>query len=271
MLMITALFSGCGSNFEWFPKGGAFSNTSTVVSGTAPGTVMREIPFPTTSTGTVKAVSDVAYDRNSATFWMLAVINGDITNAPDSLVQITANGVYITKVDANSWPLTILNGSTLTHDGKFFWVTSAQKGANASEIFLIYGNGLYNNNKYPCTAVATDFCKGLAWDSTMSQLWSATADSAKLVQFGVTNGTVSSTGALSGLWSGGGVTDVAFDNASGEVFVVKGGVIRVRGSSGAGLGTIGFSVPGDGRGDWDGQYFWVVDNAAKKIKALFVR
>ena len=82
---------------------------------------------------------------------------------------------------------------------------------------------------------------------------------------------VTSSITYSGLWSGSGVTDVAFDSASGEVFVVKGGVIRVRGSSGAGLGTIAFSVPGEGRGDWDGTNFWVVDNAAKKIKALYIR
>lgn len=274
VLLLPVILSGCGSNFEWFPKGGAFNNNSTTtVPVTLPGTVVREIPFPVLPTGAVQAVSDLFYDRSSATFWLLAVINGNVSNAPDALVQITTSGDYVMRVDATAWPAAIVNGSTLAFDGSSFWITSAKSGV--SEIYQIFSNGQYLNRKFTCPATSpvtgSSFCQGLAWDSASSSYWSAAADSATLANYQQSSAVVTSSITYSGLWSGNGVTDVAFDSASGEVFVVKGGVIRVRGSSGVGLGTIAFSLPGDGRGDWDGTNFWVVDNTAKKIKALFVR
>ena len=156
LLLLPVILTGCGSNFEWFPKSGAFNNNSTAaVPQTLPGTVVREIPFPALPVGAVQAVSDVAYDRNSATFWLLAVINGNISNAPDALVQMTANGVFVMQIDATAWPASIVNGSTLAFDGSSFWITSATSGV--SEIYQIFSNGQYLSRKLTCPA-SSSFC-----------------------------------------------------------------------------------------------------------------
>ena len=128
---------------------------------------------------------------------------------------------------------------------------------------------------YPCLTARQPIpvsVRGLPGTATLHLFWSAASDFAKLVNYQVAeNGVVSSAATYINLWSGSGLTDVSFDSATGQVFVIKNGVILVQGSSGTGLGTISFTVPGSGRGDWDGRYFWVVDNTSKSIKALFVR
>lgn len=262
------LQSGCGSNFEWFPKGGAFSNSSTSTA-TKPGTVMRELPYP----ANVQWVSDISYDRVTNTFWMLAWTQGLPPNAPNSLVKISAvTGDYISKVDANTWPFTILDGSTLVFDGTSFWITSngSNSGVAASEVYQILSNGMYFGTKYNCPATSTGFCQGLAFDSSTSSYWSAGSDNTKLVNYQLANNSVASAAVYSnGLFAG--ASDISFDAASGEAFVVNNGILLVNKSNGAVLGSISFSLPGAGRGDWDGTYFWVVDNGSKSIKALFVR
>lgn len=271
--LLAALLGGCGSNFEWFPKGNGFTNNSTVtVPAITPGTVMREIPFPT-SPVKVKAVHDLVFDRISGTFWLLAVLSGDASNAPDSLVQLTAAGDFVKTINQDAWPVSVNKGSNLAYDGSSFWITShgQMNGVNASEVYRISSNGFYLGNKYACPATSTGFCQGLAWDNVTTSFWSASSDSARLVNYQVLNNAVTSEKPYANLWSGSGVTDVSFDSASGEVFVIKEGVIRVKGSNGTGLGTIAFSVPGSGKGDWDGTFFWVIDNGAQKMKALFIR
>jgi len=274
LLLSMVFIGGCGSNFEWFPKYGGFNNSSTAtVPVTAPGTVMRTIPFPTVP-DEVRFVSDIVFDKNTGTFWMLAGTSTAPLNTPNVLVRMNATtGVVDRTVNAGSWPFTIINGSTMAFDGVSFWVTS---GVNDSEIYLIFSNGNFlNNNVYPCAATTTGLCRGIAWDSTTASFWSAASDISRLVNYQVINGAVtSSTPALppyTTLWSGSDVTDVSFDSLTGQVFVIKNGVIVVQGNSGTSLGTISFTVPGTGRGDWDGQFFWVVDNTSKSIKALFVR
>jgi len=267
LLLSVVFIGGCGSNFEWFPKYGGFNNSSTAtVPVTAPGTVMRTIPFPTV----VQFVSDIAFDKNTATFWMLAGTSTAPLNTPNVLVQINATtGAFIRTVNAGSWPFTIVDGSTMTYDGVSFWVTS---GVTVSEVYLIFSNGNYLNNNYPCAASASGLCRGIAWDSTTSSLWSAGSDNTALVKYQVLNGVLLAPPlTYAGLWPGGGVSDVSFDSVTGQVFVVRSGVVLVQGSSGTVLQTISFTVPGTGRGDWDGQFLWVVDNTSKSIKALFVR
>ena len=265
MLLLSGLSAGCGSNIEWFPDTGGFNNQSTVtVPVTAPGKVMREIPFPSV----VQWASDIAFDRNSGTFWMLASTIGAPPNPPNALVRINAaTGASLGGLPAIGWPITIVDGSTLTFDGNFFWITSGvdskvhQMGSDATYLAL-----------YSCPATSTGFCQGIAWDNTTSSIWSVASDNTNLARSQVLNGVLLPIPQIYGnLWSGSGLTDVSFDSATGQVFVIKNGVILVRGSSGTGLGTISFTVPGSGRGDWDGRYFWVVDNTSKSIKALFVR
>jgi hypothetical protein len=275
LLLLVVVSSGCGSNIEWFPEGSAFNNNSTAtVPVTAPGTVKGEIAFPSG----VKWVSDIVYDRNTATFWMLAWTIGGPPSPPNALVQISAvTGGFIKTVNAVNWPITILDGSTMAYDGNSnFWITShgAKNGVVASEVYWIVGSGFNATyvSFFNCPATNTGFCQGLAWDSNTSSYWSAASDFARLVNYQVAeNGGVSSAATYINLWSGSGLTDVSFDSATRQVFVIKNGVIVVQGSSGRGLGTISFTVPGSGRGDWDGRYFWVVDNTSKSIKALFVR
>ncbi len=275
-LALSALISGCGSNFEWFPDDGVFNNNSTVpVPGTAPGTVMLVIPFPA-SPVSVKAVSDIAYDKNSGSFWLLAVTSalGNSSNAPDALVQMTPAGEVLSTLNANAWPPnTIIDGSTLAYDGNSFWITGSGT-IGPGEIYRITRSGseaMYLNISYNCPATSRGFCQGLAWDNATASFWSAAADSASLVNYQLSSGVVTSLKTYTNLWAGVGVTDVSFDSATGEVFVVKSGVLRVKGSNGARLNKITFPVPGNGRGDWDGQYFWVVDNSAHSLKALFIR
>ena len=283
MLAVAAaiLLAGCGSNFEWFPKPGPFANRSTPVV-PVPGMVMRQISFPTLPFP-VKAVHDIAYDKITASFWMLAVFNGNSSNAPDALVQVKKNTVdsaavtYVDRKDQVEWPVSISKRSTLAYDGSSFWITSGRssQGGVASKVYKIVPfvvEAMYLGSFYNCPATSSGFCQGLAWDATTSSFWSAASDIAMLVNYQVLNGAVSSLVSYQDRWSGNGVTDVSFDNATNEVFVInQNGIIRVKANSGAFLGNIPFTVPGNGRGDWDGQYFWVIDNNAKKIKALFVR
>jgi len=282
LLMLSMLVSGCGgSDFEWFPSNEVFTNTSSSSNtGTKPGTVMKELPFP----AVVRWASDVAYDRNTNTFWLLAGLNGDTNNAPNALVQINAtDGSLLKKADASPafvWPFEIAFGSTMVYDGKLFWITSNGFSNNApvSEVYniVLLDNGLtagYFGTKYNCpaTTVGAGFCQGLAFDSVTSSYWSAGSDSTRLVNYQLASNSVSSAMPYSGLWSTNGVSDVTFDFNSGEVLVIKDGVIRVQGSSGLRLGTIPFTLSGTGKGDWDGTHFWVVDNTSKSLKALFVK
>lgn len=276
------LQAGCGSNFEWFPKNVTFVNSSTSTSPvTRPGTVMRTLVFPSS----VKWVSDIAYVKSSNSFWLLAGTTGDVTN-PDinppanALVQVNvSDGSIIQKIDPNPnypWSNNVVNGSALAYDGTSFWITSNgySAGSPVSEIYQLTSSGLYfDAKKYSCPATSTGFCQGLALDSNPAtySYWSAGSDSARLLaNYSVVDGVVTSFKTYANLWSANGVSDVAFDSATGEVFVVKNGIIRVS-RSGAYLGSIPFTLPGTGRGDWDGTYFWVVDNSSKSIKALFVR
>jgi hypothetical protein len=276
---MATLLGGCGgSDFEWFPNNGSFANSSTATAaGVSPGTVVSEIPFP----AVVKWASDLVFDRSSATFWLLAGTTGTPDqNAPDALVQLNPQtGAVMNVAFASNWPLTILNGSTLTFDGVSFWVTSHGfiNSVAASQVYQIAFNGanaVYFNGFYNCPATsvnAAGICQGLAWDGATASFWSAGSDNTKLANYNVaSNISVSSAVLYSNIWSTIGVDDVAFDPASGEVLVMKGGVIRVS-RGGVFLGTIPFSLPGTGRGDWDGQFFWVVDNSSKSMKAIFIR
>lgn len=265
-----ALLGGCGSNFEWFPKDGTFTNSSTATT-TKAGTVMKEIPFPSSAV-TVKAVSDLAYDPDSDTFWLLAVTAGtaDASNAPDALVQVDKAGEVLTKLDADSWPVDIAQGSTLAFDGVSFWITGAGSASRLYEIIDL-GSFATLGGTYVCPATSSGLCRGIVWDINTFSFWSAASDSATLTNYQLSSGAITSSVNYSNLWSGTDVTDVSYDSANDQVFVIKGGVVLVKGASGAGLGKIGFTLPGDGRGDWDGSYLWVADNTAKTIKALFVR
>jgi len=267
VILSLTLLAGCG-NFEWFPKTGTFSNNSTASStGTKPGTVMREFPFPTAVS--IRSVSDIAYDKNTQSFWLLAETSISPSDSPTALVQIDAlTGSYKDKKDAAFWPFDILNGSNLAYDGSFFWITAS--GVPGGKVYQVFSSGLYNNSFYNCPASSTGYCQGLAFDPATSSYWSAGSDNTTLANYNLAGGSATSVASYSNsLFVG--ASDLAFDSASNEVFVVNNGIIRINKSSGAFLGSIPFILPGSGRGDWDGSYFWVVDNSSKSIKALFVR
>lgn len=267
VILSLTLLAGCG-NFEWFPKTGTFSNNSTASStGTKPGTLMKEFPFPTAVS--IRSVSDIAYDKNTQSFWLLAETSSSPVNTPTALVQISAvTGSYKGRGDAAFWPEEILNGSTLVYDGNFFWITAS--GVPGGKVYQVFPNGLYNNSFYNCPDSSTGFCQGLAFDPATSSYWRTGSDSTTLVNYNLAGGIATSVASYSNsLFAG--ASDLAFDAASNEVFVVNNGIIRINKSSGAYLGSIPFILPGTGRGDWDGSYFWGVDNSSKSIKALFVR
>lgn len=270
LMLMVSVIAGCGDNFEWFPKqSGPFSNNSTAANVLSPGTVLRAINFPSQ----VKWVSDIAYDKNSNSFWLLAWTLALPPAAPDAIVKIdAATGAYQAQLNADSWPLTIVDGSSIAYDGSTFWVTSngTSGGVAASEMYQLTSGGVYSEG-YVCPATETGFCVGLAWDGATSSFWSAASDINTLANFQGVVGVITSSVPYTGGWTAGSVTDVAFDSVSGEVFVLSGGIIRVLGASGVEQGRYVFAPMGSARGDWDGKYFWVVDNTSKSLKALFVR
>jgi len=278
IVLAAAFIAGCG-NFEWFPDDGGFKNNSTAtLPTTVPGTVMREIPFP----AGVQMASDIFFDRSNGSFWLLAGTSTAPLNTPNVLLQLSMSAttpvVNVVRTVAQTpgfgWPLEITGDSNMVFDGTSFWITSHGLIGGVvpvSQVYQILSTGQYLGDFYACPATSTGFCQGLAWDSTTSSFWSAASNLVSLVNYQVINGTVSSAITYTNLWTGSGVTDVSFDSLTGQVFVVRNGVILVQGNSGTLLGTIAFTVPGTGRGDWDGQFFWVVDNTSKSLKALFVR
>lgn len=228
---------------------------------------MREFPFPTAVS--IRSVSDIAYDKRTQSFWLLAETSSSPADSPTALVQMDAlNGSYKGIKNAASWPFDVLNGSNLAYDDNFFWITA--NGVSGGKVYQVFPNGLYNNSFYNCPASSTGFCQGLAFDPVTSSYWSTGSDNTTLANYNLAGGIATSLVSYSNsLFAG--ASDLAFDSASNEVFVVNNGIIRVNKSSGAYLGSIPFILPGAGRGDWDGTYFWVIDNSTKSIKALFVR
>jgi hypothetical protein len=266
------LLAGCGNNFEWFPNGG-FTNTSTGGStGATAGKVMKKISFPSGVTW----ITDLAVDKTNGGFWLLYGTNAAptgiqkmtaaFTNTSSATGQLTGS-----RLNAGNWPLTIVEGSSLAFDGTSFWVTSngSNGGTPVSQIYQI-GAGGQLLDTYPCPATSTGFCQGLAWDPATASFWTAGSDNTTLANYQVAgNGTISSQKNYTGLWPTNGVSDVSFDGVNGQVFVVKDGVIPVKG--GAVIGKKSFPLPGTGKGDWDGSLLWVVDNPGRVIKGLFVR
>jgi hypothetical protein len=287
--LLSFLLGACGSNFEWFPKG---AQTAAPVIKSA--TVKKELPFPkakfeNTST-MVKWASDLVYDSATKSFWLLAGTTGadGPGSAPNALVQMSAEtGSHMQTLLASTdwvWPFTIVSGSTLAYDGSSFWITSHGNlsGTVDSNVYQLFANpsGTMANyfgaasNFFACPATSTGFCQGLAWDG--ANFWSAASDSSRVVSYQVDQSvTPTKTSVISkyeSLWSSNGITDVSFDKATSSVFVISDGIIWVRAGSSAAFQSSNLSVPvGTARGDWDGQYLWVVDNATKSIKALFVR
>jgi hypothetical protein len=274
VLGITLLLAGCGNNFEWFPNGGGFGNSSTSGSGATAGKVMKTIHFPSGVTW----ITDLTFDRYNGGFWLLNGTN----SAPTAIQKMTATFTNVssttgqltgTKLNAVNWPITIVEGSTLAFDGTTFWVTSNgfNSGNHVSEIYQIGAGGQFLLT-YPCPATSTGagFCQGITWDPATTSFWTTGSDTMTLVNYQVAgNGAIGSQKSYPGLWSTPGVSDVSFDSVSGQVFVVKDGVIPVKG--GVVSGTKSFTLPGTGKGDWDGSLLWVVDNGNKVIKGLFVR
>jgi hypothetical protein len=229
---------------------------------------MKVFPFPAAPVS-VRSVSDIAYDSTTQSFWLLAETSSSPLNTPTSLVQISAvTGNYIGRLDAVSWPFEIVNGSTLVYDRSSFWITSSV--VSVPRVFQVASNGVYIGNFINCPATSSGICVGLGFDAATSSYWTAGSDNTSLVNYQLASANIigSAVPYASSLFAG--ASDVAFAAAAGEVFVVKGGITRVN-RVGAVLGTIPFTVPGNGRGDWDGIYFWVVDNSSKSLKALFVR
>jgi hypothetical protein len=273
MVLATALLlAGCGNNFEWFPNGG-FTNTSTGGStGATAGKVMKKVAFPSGVTW----ITDLAVDKTNGGFWLLYGTNtaptgiqkmtAAFTNTSSTTGQLTGS-----RLNAGNWPLTIVEGSSLSFDGTSFWVTSngSNGGTPVSQIYQI-GAGGQLLDTYSCPATTTGFCQGLAWDPVSASFWTAGSNNTVLSNYLVAgNGTISSQQNYAGLWQTNGVSDVAFDSASGQTLVVKDGVTVVKG--GTVLAKKSFTLPGNGKGDWDGSLLWIVDNSTKVIKGLSLK
>jgi hypothetical protein len=267
ILLIAALFAGCGSNFEWFPKDKTFQNNSTAAPVNPPAAeVVKTLNFP----GGVTWISDLAYDPISSSFWLLV----GTSTAPTDLVNINADtGVIEQQQLTLDLMPNIIDGSMLAFDGdsSSFLITSNgyNAGVLVSEIYRFDSAGTWLNT-YDCPATDTGFCQGLAWDSASSSFWVAGSDNKRLVNFRLESGVLTTIKTYTNLWSTNGVSDIGFDRPTNQLLVLKGGMIPVDASNGK-VGTRkSFILPGTGRGDWDGTYFWIIDNVEKKLKAVVV-
>lgn len=274
VLAAALLLAGCGNNFEWLPNGGVFGNNSSSGNkGSTVGKVMKKISFPSGVTW----ITDLAFDRADGGFWLLMGTNA----APTAIQKMTAAFTNVSsttgqltgsRLNQVNWPVTIVEGSSLAFDGTSFWITSngSNNGTPVSQIYKI-GTGGQLLVIYPCPATTAGFCQGLAWDQTTTSFWTTSFDSMALINYQVLdNGAFSSVHApYTGIWQTPGVSDVAFDSASGQTLVVKDGVTVVKG--GAVLAKKSFPLPGTGKGDWDGSLLWIVDNPGKVIKGLSLK
>lgn len=247
----------------------AAGNISAAKSATPAYTIQKTISFPSG----IGWVSDIAYHKASSSFWLLA--SGTSGPLPNSLVKIdAANGQQLSKLDAANWPFYIGENSYLAFDGATFWITSSgydNSGTTPvpkSEIYRILNTGTYYAT-YNCPATSTGFCQGLTWDGT--GLWAAGSDNMDIVSFQEVSGVLNTTNTFKNLWGTNGVSDIGFDSASGELLVLKDGVVQVDKASGTLLNGKRFTLPASGRGDWDGSLFWLVDNTSKKLLGLTIK
>ena len=231
-------------------------------------TLQAPIPFP----ATVKSVSDIAHDARDNSYWLLASLTSG--TIPNALVKINAGGQALQTVFLAFSPLSFIGeDSSLAYDGTSFWVSSSgydnsvDPAVPKSEIYRIASNGQYQGF-FPCPATSTGFCQGVAWDGTT--LWAAGSDNRRLVNFRnqAVSGALPVVKSYDNIWSSNGVSDVGSDRTNGRLLVLKGGLITVNGADGGLLGSKGFTLPGTGKGDWDGTYFWVVDKVNSRLLRL---
>jgi hypothetical protein len=213
-------------------------------------------------------ISDLAYDKTSSAFWLLA----GTSSAPNVLVKISATtGLSLGEAALDATLGNIVDGSSMAFDGSSLWITSNgfSGGVPVSEIYQVWPSGILQKT-YPCPATTTGFCQGLVWDPATFSFWAAGSNNNGLTNFQLANGAVTSEKTYPNLWSTNGVTDMGFDISTNQLVVLKDGMIPVNASNGI-VGTKkSFILPGNGRGDWDGTYFWAIDNTEKKLKAVVV-
>lgn|GEM_PF-2350196 len=253
----------------------AAGNVSTVKGFTPAYSLQKKVAFPSG----VGWVADIAFDRGSSTFWLLAGTSGP---PPNALVKIDANGQKLATVDGVSWPFYIGGAkageagetSSLAYDGRNFWISSAGYDNSGpvpvpkSEIYLILADGSYYAT-YPCPATSEGkgFCQGLVWDGT--SIWATASDKRNLVSFHLLPDATLSIGTPSAdIWGSDGVSDMGFDSTSGRLMVLKDGLLKVDSLTLSLSGSRSFTLPGSGKGDWDGSLFWVVDNVSKMLLGL---
>lgn len=232
-------------------------------------TLQAPIPFPTT----VKSVSDIAFDRSNNSYWLLASLTSGAI--PNALVRIDASGQTLQQPVFLAYsPLSFIGeDSFLAYDGNTFWVSSSGYDNSVvpavpkSEIYRIANNGQYLGF-YPCPATSTGFCQGVAWDG--ATLWASGSDNRNLANFQnqAAGGALPLIRRFDNIWSTNGVSDAGYDRTNGRLLVLKDGLVTVNGADGALLGSKQFTLPGTGKGDWDGTYFWVVDKVNSRLLRL---
>jgi len=229
-------------------------------------TLQTPIPFPTT----VKSVSDIAFDGSNNSYWLLASLTSG--TIPNALVRIDASGQTQQTVPLAFFPF-IGEESSLAYDGTSFWASSSGYDNSVvpavpkSEIYKIARNGL-NLGAFPCPSTSTGFCQGLAWDG--ATLWAAGSDNRNLVNFQTqaAGGALPLVKSFTNIWSTNGVSDAGYDRVNGQLLVLKDGLITVNAANGALAGSKPFTLPGTGKGDWDGTFFWVVDKVNSRLLRL---
>lgn len=231
-------------------------------------TLQTPIPFP----ATVKSVSDIAYAGSNNSYWLLASLTSGAV--PNALVRIDASGQALQTVFLAYSPQSFIGEeSYLAYDGTSFWVSSSGYDNSVvppvpkSEMYKIASNGQYLGF-FPCPATSTGFCQGLAWDG--ANLWASGSDNRHLVNFQnqASGGALPLVRRFDNIWNTNGVGDAGYDRTSGQLLALKDGLITVSGTDGTLLGNMPFTLPGTGKGDWDGTYFWVVDKVNSRLLRL---
>lgn len=234
------------------------SQMQTILVTTAPGTIIKTLPYPAGITG----ISDVVYDSSSQSLFLFIY---DVLNnwKVTKIIQVNPlSGETLSTTDITNPDFFINHASEFTKAGDYYYGTSSG-WSNGTPQSLIYKIDINGNiiSSFPCPATNTGgFCEGLAWDGTY--LWTGASDNKDIVQFS-TDGTIQKTITL---FNTIGIGDISYNN--GKVIVSKDNYIyQVDPQSSTTSNE--FYIGSFKTGDWDGQLFWFINNSTQQLEGIY--
>ncbi|NTV12907.1 MAG: esterase-like activity of phytase family protein [Desulfobulbaceae bacterium] len=228
------------------------------------GDVIKQLPIPTGVSG----VADLVYDKASDSLWLL----GDSALLPSTkfLININKNsGEVITKITSIDLPDFLNWSSEMALADRYFYFTS-YGWSNGIPQSVIYKTDMAFKllGTYPCPATnAGGFCEGLAWDG--QYLWSAGSDSKRIVRFTTDGLLKDDLGSVLGMIK---IDDLDFDQPKHRLIAINTNKDRYFANVENDTITINDTrnIPLNGRGGWDGMFWWEADNQNMKINQIYI-